>query len=333
MSSAAVVAGLGSWCPPRVLTNADLSSILDTSDEWIRSRTGIGRRHVVDPGMATADLATEAARRALKSAGTDRVDAVVLATTTPDRPCPGTAPEVASRLGLTGVAAFDVAAVCSGFLYGLATGAGLIGSGVAEQVLVIGAEAFTTILDPADRTTRAVFGDGAGAVVLRAGAADDLGAVHAFDLGSDGELADLIAVPAGGSRQRSTGRPAAESEHYFAMDGKRVFKHAVVRMSASIQATLARAGLGVDDVDHLVAHQANARILAAVAERAGIPADRVVSNIELVGNTAAASVPLALAHASASGRLRAGQLVLLTAFGGGLTWGSCLLRWPAVTAV
>jgi 3-oxoacyl-[acyl-carrier-protein] synthase III len=331
MSRAAVVAGLGSWCPPRVVTNAELSSILDTSDEWIRSRTGIGRRHVVDPGMATADLATEAARRALKSASADRVDAVVLATTTPDRPCPATAPEVASRLGLTGVAAFDVAAVCSGFLYGLATGAGLIGSGVADRVLVIGAEAFSTILDPADRTTRAVFGDGAGAVVLRAGAEDDLGAVRAFDLGSDGDLADLIAVPAGGSRQRSTGRAAAESEHYFAMDGKRVFKHAVVRMTASVEATLAKAGLKVGDLDHLVAHQANARILAAVAERAGIPADRMVSNIELVGNTAAASVPLALAHASASGRLRTGQLVLLTAFGGGLAWGSCLLRWPAIT--
>jgi 3-oxoacyl-[acyl-carrier-protein] synthase-3 len=332
MSRAAVVAGLGSWCPPRVVTNAELASVLDTSDEWIRSRTGIGRRHVVDPGMATADLATEAARRALKSASTDRVDAVVLATTTPDRPCPATAPEVASRLGLTGVAAFDVAAVCSGFLYGLATGAGLIGTGVAGRVLVIGAEAFSTLLDPADRTTRAVFGDGAGAVVLRVGEEDELGAVRAFDLGSDGDLADLIAVPAGGSRQRSTGRSAPASEHYFAMDGKRVFKHAVVRMTASVEATLAKAGLGVGDLDHLVAHQANARILAAVAERAGIPADRMVSNIELVGNTAAASVPLALAHASAGGRLRAGQLVLLTAFGGGLAWGSCLLRWPAITA-
>jgi 3-oxoacyl-[acyl-carrier-protein] synthase III len=329
----AVLTGLGAWTPPQVVTNDDLAQYLDTSDEWIYSRTGIRERRIADPGVATSDPAVEAGARALKSAGIDRVDAVILATTTPDRPCPATAPEVASRLDLTGVAAFDVSAVCSGFLYALAAAAGLVGTGVADQVLVIGAETYSTILNPADRTTRALFGDGAGAVVLRAGEADEPGALGPFDLGSDGRHAELIAVPAGGSRQRSTGRPAADGEQYFTMHGKTVFRHAILRMTESARTALDRAGWRVDQVDRFVAHQANRRILTRVARRLDIPEERCVMNLDRVANTAAASIPLALADAVVDGNLRPGHRVLLTAFGGGFTWGSTTLRWPDLMPV
>jgi 3-oxoacyl-[acyl-carrier-protein] synthase III len=340
--TAAVLAGIGSWLPPRVVGNAELSRRLGTSAHWIEARTGIRQRRVVEPGMSTADLAAEAGRRALKSAaesdaggadcGAD-ADAVVLATTTPDYLCPASAPEVAGRLGLPGVAALDVGAVCTGFIYALATGAGLIGIGAAERVLVIGADTFSTIIDPADRTTTAIFGDGAGAVVLRAGTAADPGAIGPFDLGSDGELAELIRIPAGGSRQRSTGVPVAPGEQYFQMQGRPVFRHAVERMTASAHAALHRAGWQTGEVDRFVGHQANARILAALATQLGLPADRVVSNIDSVGNTAAASIPLALADAARAGQLQAGHRVLLSAFGGGLTWGSTTLRWPDISPV
>jgi 3-oxoacyl-[acyl-carrier-protein] synthase-3 len=324
----AVVAGLGSWLPPRVVSNDDLSRRLGTSAGWIEARTGIRHRRVVEPGMSTADLAAQAGQRALKSAGMDGAGALVLATTTPDYLCPATGPEVASRLGLTGIPAMDVGAVCTGFVYALATGAGLIGIGLADRVLVIGADTFTTILDPHDRTTTAIFGDGAGAVVLRAGEPGEPGALGPFDLGSDGELAELIQIPAGGSRQRSTGVPAAPADHYFQMQGKPVFKQAVLRMTGSARAALDRAGWQTGEVDRFVGHQANARILAALAEQLGLPADRIVRNIDSVGNTAAASIPLALAGAAGSGQLRPGHKVLLSAFGGGLTWGSTTLLWP-----
>jgi 3-oxoacyl-[acyl-carrier-protein] synthase-3 len=320
---AAVLAGLGAALPPRVVDNHELSARLDTSDEWIRGRTGIERRHVVEPGMSTVGLAVEAAARALKSAAADTAGAVVLATTTPDRPCPASAPEVASRLGLPNVPALDVGAVCAGFVYALAVAAGLIGTGIARDVLVIGADTFSTIVDPDDRGTAVIFGDGAGAVLLRAGDPAAPGALGPFDLGSDGGLAGLIAIPAGGSRQRASGVPARRTDGYFAMDGKVVFRHAVERMAASARAVLDEAGWSAGDVT-LVGHQANRRILTALGDRLGVPPERVVSNIDRVGNTAAASIPLALAD----GGLRPGERVLLTSFGGGLAWGSTLLRWP-----
>ena len=331
--TAAVITGIGSALPSRVVTNEDLSSRLDISDEWIRSRTGVRARHVIEPGMATSDLGVAAGEAALKSAGATEVDAVLLATTTPDRPCPATAPNIASRLGLGVVPAFDISAVCSGFVYGLAVGAGLIVGGVAGSVLVIGADTYSTILNPQDSTTAAIFGDGGGAVVLRAGTAGELGALGPFDLGSDGTLADLIAIPAGGSRQRSSPDPVPDGDQYFQMQGRKVFKNAVLRMADSAGKVLARAGWELSEVDHLVAHQANARILAELADQLGLPADRVVSNIADVGNTSAASIPLALVDAAQTGRLRPGQRVLLTAFGGGLTWGSTLLCWPDIQAV
>jgi 3-oxoacyl-[acyl-carrier-protein] synthase-3 len=320
----AVVEGLGVHVPPRIVTNDELSRTLDTNDEWIRTRTGIAQRHWADPGTSTADLATEAGARALKSAGAGECDAVIVATMTPDRICPATAPEVAARLGLPHVAAFDVGAVCTGFVYALATATGLIAAGIAGRVLVIGAEVMSAVLDPDDRSSTVIFGDGAGALVLRAGEPDELGAVGPFDLGSDGEGADLIEIPAGGSRM-PTGRDQPDrTQHYFRMDGREVYRHAIPRMVESSRAVLAKAGMKIADVDRLVGHQANARILNAVGERLGVPPERCTVNIDRFGNTSGATIPLALADAG----LVAGDRVLLTAFGGGLTWGSALLTWP-----
>lgn len=329
--TSAVVCGIGSCLPTKVVTNAELARRLGTSVEWIETRTGIRQRRMIDAGGSTADLAVEAGMQAMKSAHLDTIDAVVLATTTPDYRCPGTAPTVASRLGLAGAPAMDINAVCTGFLYAAASGAGLIATDVAERVLVIGADTYSTIVNPTDQMTTAIFGDGAGAVVLRRGEADELGALGPFDLGSDGDLAELIWIPAGGSRQRSTGLDAPAEDHYFQMRGGAVFKHAVVRMAQAVGTALRRTGWRPDDVDRLVCHQANARILAALGAELGIEADRVVSNIESVGNTAAASIPLALADAARSGHLRKGHRVMLTAFGGGLTWGATTLTWPDIT--
>ncbi|GLX47810.1 3-oxoacyl-[acyl-carrier-protein] synthase 3 protein 3 [Streptomyces hygroscopicus subsp. hygroscopicus] len=330
---AAVVTGIGSYVPPNIVTNEDLSRRLDTSDEWIRTRTGIAERFFVSPGTSTGDLAVEAGLRALKSAGGEQVGAVVLATTTPDQPCPATAPQVAARLGLGQVPAFDVAAVCSGFLYGLASAAGLIASGVADSVLLIAADAFTTIINPEDRTTAVIFADGAGAVVLRAGSPGEPGALGPLVLGSDGELSHLIEVPAGGSKQRSSGRPAAPEDYFFRMLGRDTYRHAVERMTSASTEAAERAGWRLADVDRFAAHQANARILAAVSDRLGIPEERRLSNIARVGNTGAASIPLLLAEATAEGRLTAGNRVLLTAFGGGLSWGAATLTWPELQTI
>lgn len=331
----AVIAGLGGWLPPKTVTNHDLSAVLDTSDEWIRTRTGIRERRMVSDGMSTGDLAVEAGLRALKSAGETSVDVVVVATTSAERLCPAAGPEVAARLGLGDIAAFDIASACSGFLYGLATASGFIASGVAERVLLIGAEAFTTMVNPADRTTATIFGDGAGAVVLRRGTPGEPGAVGPFDLGSDGSLSDLLAIPAGGSRQRSAsaglGHGAVPAEDwYLRMQGRPLYREAVTRMTASSRAVLKRAGWPVGDVDHFVAHQANARIVRAVAEELGLADDRVAVNIDSVGNTLSASIPLLLADLAARDGLRRGDRLLFSAFGAGLSWGSAVATWPGI---
>ena len=330
MSRAAVLCGIGSALPPRLVTNDELARRLDSSDEWIRTRTGIRQRYFATPGMATSDLAVDAGERALKSAGTSAVDAVIVATTTPDRLCPATAPIVATRLGLGGTAAYDVSAVCTGFLYALAAAVGTIVAGIGERVLVIGAETFSSILNPDDRTTSVIFGDGAGAVVLRAGDADEPGAVGPFDLGSDGDGQDLITVRAGGSHQRLSGQPPRQGEQYFEMAGKEVFWRAVQHMSDSTRTVLTRAGWTVEDVDWLICHQANLRILNRLADQLGVPQERAMANIAEVGNTSAASIPIAMDHALAAGTLRAGHRVVLTAFGGGLTWGATTLIWPEI---
>jgi 3-oxoacyl-[acyl-carrier-protein] synthase-3 len=326
--TAAVLAGVGACLPRVVVPNDELVAWWEADAEWIRARTGIERRHVVSPGEATSDLAVAAGRQALRNAGVGTVGAVVVATGTPDQLSPAVAPQVAARLGLGPVAAFDIGAVCTGFVYALAAAAGLLAAGTARSALVIGADAFTTVLDPDDLTTRAVFGDGAGAVVLRAGTAGEPGALTGLRLGSDGERHRLIEIPGGGSRQRATGQPVKESDLYFRMQGRAVFSQAVTRMAATARDSAADAGWAPGDVDRWVLHQANARILAAVARELRVPVERFVSNIATVGNTVAASVPLALADGLAGGRLRAGHRVVLAAFGGGLTWGSAATVWP-----
>jgi 3-oxoacyl-[acyl-carrier-protein] synthase III len=326
MSRAAVISGVGAYAPGPAVSNAELVAAWPDADaEWIRVRTGVEHRHVLAPGEATSDLAVEAGRRALASAGSPAADALVVATNTPDQLSPAIAPDIAARLELGPIAAFDVGAVCSGFLYALGAAAGLIAAGTAGRVLVIGADAFSTILDPADLTTRAVFGDGAGAVLLRAGEPGEPGALAGLNLGSDGTRRTLIEVPGGGSRQRSSGLPVKPADTYFRMQGKAAFAQAVRRMAESARCTAARVGWLVDDADRFVLHQANARILAAVARALDVPPGRFVSTIARFGNTVAASVPMALA----SGGLRAGDRVLLAGFGGGLTWGSVALVWPA----
>lgn len=334
MSKVAVLQGLGTAVPGRTVPNAELAPALGVSDEWIRRRTGIAQRRVVDPGTTTADLATTAGRNALKSAQTDAVDAVVVATTTPDRMSPATAPEVAWRVGVAPAAAFDIGAVCSGFVYGLATCAGLIAAGIAERVLLIGAETNSYFLQhtPETRGPAILFGDGAGAVVLRAGEAGEPGAIGPFELGSDGGAADLIRIEAGGCRQRA--RSGAEAgDPFWAISGQEVYRRAVEHMTASSLRVLAAAGLAVADVDRFVAHQANQRILDRVAEQVGVPEDRRIGNVATVGNTGAASIPLALGEACRADAIKAGHRLLMTSFGGGLTWGSALLTWPDVDVV
>lgn len=318
------VLGLGTDLPEQVVTNDDLAAVLDTSDEWIRTRTGITERRVAADGEATADLAARAARRALDDAGleVDDVAMLLVATTTPDHPIPGTAPLVAARLGAH-LPALDVNAACSGFVYGLQVAAGLVAVGQGP-VLLVGAETLTRVVDPADRAVRVLFGDGAGAVVL---GADADGALGPFDLGSDGTDPSILWQEASGTHEPATADAVAAGRHYLTMRGTEVYRHAVVRMAASSRAVLDAAGLEVDDVDLVVGHQANRRILDAVADRLGVPAERCHVTVDRHANTSAASIPLALADAREAGRLHDGDRILLTAFGAGLTWGSTLLTW------
>ena len=317
------IVGLGAYLPERVVTNDDMAQYLDTSDEWIRTRTGIRERHHAAPDQATSDLALAAARAAIADAGLvpGDIDVLIVATTTPDHPVPATAPTVAAGLGLE-IAAFDLNAACTGFVYGLDVASRLAGTGAT--VLLIGAETLTRYVDPGDRSIAVLFGDGAGAVVLRARPGAELGP---FDLGSDGSDVAMLWMRAGGSREPFDPVAHADPSSRMSMRGGDVYRHAVARMTASSQAVLAAAGRTVADVDLMVGHQANLRILSAVAERLGLPEERCQVSVDRHGNTSAASIPLALADARAQGRLEPGMRLLLTAFGGGLTWGSCLMTW------
>ncbi|MFF0484922.1 beta-ketoacyl-ACP synthase III [Streptomyces sp. NPDC004435] len=326
---AAVLTGLGTHVPSRVVTNHELAQRIDTSDEWIRQRTGIRERRTVEPGQVTSDLAVPAATAALRSAGTDQVDAVVLATTTPDRLVPATAPTVAHRLGVGHAMAFDVNSACSGFIHALACGAGLIAAGTADSVLVIGADTITTRIDPTDRATVTLFGDGAGAVVLQAGGPDQPGALGPFNLGSDGAFSSLIHVPGNHTASRRCG--ADDEEQFVVMDGKNAYRHAVARLTQSSATALAAAGWTAKQLRCLVAHQANQRIIEAVAQRLDLPLEHCAINIGRLGNTVAASVPLALEHAARAGLISANDKILLTAFGAGLSWGSTTLTWPDIS--
>jgi len=318
------IVGLGAYLPAEILTNAKLARMVDTSDEWIRSRTGILRRHIAANGEATSDLAFHAAQAALANAkiGVEDLDLIVVATTTPDETFPSVATKIQARLGMTRGAAFDVQAVCSGFIYGLAVADNFIRCGQAKTVLLIGAETMSRLMDWSDRTTCVLFGDGAGAIVLRAaegqGTASDRGVLNT-KLYSDGRLHDLLYVDGGPSTTGTTG--------YLRMQGKEVFKHAVVNIADSILASAGDAGVSVGEIDWFVPHQANQRILDGTARRLHLPAERFISTIAEHGNTSAASVPLALAVAVADGRIKRGDLVLMEAMGGGLTWGAALVRW------
>ena len=315
--------GCGSYLPSNKVTNKDLEKKLDTSDAWIRERTGIAARHVAAEGEWTSHLATKAAQAALDDAGipASEVDMIVLATATPDRTFPSTATAVQANLGITKGSAFDVQAVCSGFVYGLTVADSLIRAEQASTVVVIGAETFSRILDWTDRTTCVLFGDGAGAFVLQAktgqGTNQDKGILANY-IRSDGRYTDLLYVDGGPSSTKTVG--------HLRMQGKEVFRHAVGKISEAITAALRQADLTIDDVDWFVPHQANVRILDATAKRVGLSPEKVIVSIEQHGNTSAASVPLAYDLAVKDGRIKPGDVVLVEAMGGGLTWGSSLIR-------
>jgi 3-oxoacyl-[acyl-carrier-protein] synthase-3 len=317
-----IVAGIGGYLPERRVTNDDLSRTVDTSDAWIRERTGIHQRHIAQPHETCAFMATQAARAALADAGADAttVDAIILATATPDQAFPATAARVQAALGCGGFA-FDLSAACSGFVYALSMADALIRAEQVRAALVIGSEVYSRIMNWRDRGTCVLFGDGAGAVLLQAGAGAGLGSdrgVLSTHLHTDGKLGDILYVDG------AVGRP--ELPGHLVMNGKEVFRHAVHRLSESVEEALAANGIARTAVDWLVPHQANMRIVDAIGRRLGLPPERVVVTVDRHANTSAASIPLALADAHGDGRLRPGQLVLLSALGGGLTWGSALIR-------
>jgi 3-oxoacyl-[acyl-carrier-protein] synthase-3 len=319
-----VVQGCGSYLPEQVVTNEELSKRVETTDEWIRQRTGICQRHIAADGEFTSHLAIKASQRALDHAGMkgSDLDLIVLATATPDYTFPATATRVQAALGMTKGAAFDVQAVCAGFVYGLSVADSMIRSGLASTALVIGAETFSRILDWEDRGTCVLFGDGAGAIVLRGeqgtGRASDRG-ILANALHSDGRHHDILYVDGGPSSTRTTG--------VLRMEGKEVFKHAVVNMAAVVGEVLEKAGLDAKDIDWLVPHQANKRIIDGTGRKLGLPPERVVVTVDKHANTSAASIPLALDVAVKDGRIKKGDLLLLEGIGGGLSWGASLVRW------
>lgn len=326
----ATVTGWGMYVPPKIVTNDDLAAYLDTSDEWIRTRTGIRERRVAGPGETTSSMGARAARDAMRVArvAPDDVDLVLVATGTADYPTmPSTASLIQEGLGLRRAGALDLGAACTGFVYALATADSFIRSRNAECVLVIGSETYSRILDWEDRSTCILFGDGAGAVVVQPSHGD--GGVLALTLGSDGGRAGMLTVPAGGSSRPATRETVDQRLHYVTMDGKGVFRFSVEVVPAMTRAALAKACLAVEDVDLFIAHQANARILQATAKALNAPIERFFMNLDRYGNTSAASIPIAVAEAAESGVLKEGDVVALLGFGGGLTWGAAVLRWGA----
>jgi len=321
------ILGWGSYLPERVLTNHDFEKMVDTSDEWITTRTGISERRIAADGQAASDLAVEAAQKALEYAKCppEDVDTIIVATITPDTTLPSTACRVQSTIGATNAGAFDVSAACSGFIYGLKLARGLVASGINKRVLVIGSEVLSRFTDYKDRTSCILFGDGAGAVLV--GPGNGRGEILYTDCGADGSGADMMIVPAGGSRIPATERTVGDRMHYIRVRGRAVFKFAVNKMVECVHNSLAACGYRDEDVSLIVPHQVNTRILSAAADRLHIPMDRMYCNIDRCGNTSAASVPIALDEAARNGRLKPGNLLVLVAFGGGLTWGSSLVRW------
>jgi 3-oxoacyl-[acyl-carrier-protein] synthase-3 len=324
----AEVASVGVAVPDRVLTNADLTGMLDTSDAWIVERTGIRERHIAGPEQSVAMLSHEASLRALAVAGIgpSDIDSIVLATASPDRLLPSTACDLQALLGADNAAAFDIGAACPGYVYALTVAEGLIASGQSETVLVVGAEKLSTITDFQDRSTAILFGDGAGASVVRRSSRPGRGILSTF-IKSDGRLAPLLYRPGGGSADPISEKVVCERSHYMKMAGREVFKAAVLAMADACDEALRRAGITADEVDLLVPHQANLRIIEATAKHAGMPMSKVMVNVDRYGNTSSASIPLALEQAVSEGRVGPGSVVLLVAFGAGFTWGSAVIRW------
>ncbi|MGR3313119.1 beta-ketoacyl-ACP synthase III [Roseovarius indicus] len=324
MTIRAVVEGVGHYLPERIVPNTWFEEFLDTSDEWIRTRSGIERRHFAAEGETTSDLAVKAATVALENAGltADDIDGVLVATSTPDLTFPSVATMVQSRLGMTRGFGFDVQAVCAGFIYALANANALIVSGQARRLLIIGAETFSRIMDWEDRSTCVLFGDGAGALVLGAaegeGTSDDRG-ILATDLNSDGRYRDMLYVDGGVSTTGTSGK--------LRMQGNPLFRQAVEKLTSTAETALASAGLGHDDINWIVPHQANIRIIAGTAKKMGVPLDRVIVTVQEHGNTSAASIPLAMAEGVAQGKIKRGDLIVSEAIGGGLAWGAVVLRW------
>ncbi|WP_372573135.1 beta-ketoacyl-ACP synthase III [Ruegeria jejuensis] len=323
MTGRAVVKGIGHYLPERIVPNAEFEATLDTTDEWIRTRSGIERRHFAAEGETTSDLASNAARAALADAGleSDDIDAIIVATSTPDLTFPSAATMVQSKIGMTRGFAFDIQAVCAGFVYALCNANALILSGQARRVLVIGAETFSRIMDWTDRSTCVLFGDGAGALVLEyqdeSGTNADRG-ILSVDLNSDGRFKDLLYVDGGVSTQ-TTGQ--------LRMQGNQVFRHAVEKLTTAAETALEKAGLANADVDWIVPHQANIRIIQGTAKKMGLPMDNVVVTVQDHGNTSAASIPLAMSVGKARGQIKQGDLIVTEAIGGGLAWGAVVLRW------
>ena len=322
------ITGLGSYVPDHVLTNDDLSTMMDTNDEWIRERTGIRERRIAEPEQALSDLCLPAAREALADAGLEgsEIDLIIVATVTPDMAFPSTAAILADQLGAGAAAAYDLSAGCTGFMYAVAQGYGMLAGGLAHKALIVGGDVLSKIMDWSDRSTAVLFGDGAGAVVLER-VAD--GGFLGFELGADGSGGPQLYLPAGGSRTPASAESVEEGQHFVHMNGREVFKFATRVLVSSAEAVLTECGRSIEDVDVYVPHQANVRIIEHARQKLGIPEEKTVVDVDRYGNTSSGSIPLALGDAKADGRLRAGQLVLMTGMGAGLTWGSGLIEWTA----
>jgi len=321
------IIGTGSFAPPKVLTNSDLEKMVDTSDEWIRTRTGIRERRIAEPEVASSDLAAESARRALDSAGlgATSIGLIIVATVTPDMSFPCTASLLQEMLGATGAAAFDLVVGCTGFVYGLAAAREMIATGAYERALVVAAETLSRITDWQDRRTCVLFGDAAGSAILAP--VEEGRGILAYSLGNDGTNADALKLPAGGSRLPASAETVANRQHYLTMNGQEVFKFAVRAMVESSEEVVRRAGLTMSDIAVVIPHQANLRIIEAAAKRMDLPIERFECNIDRYGNTSAATIPLALDEAVRAGRIKSGDYILLSVFGAGLAWGSMVLRW------
>ena len=331
MSRAATITGWGMSVPQQIRTNADLERMVATSDEWIVSRTGIRERRIANDDESTFSLAHEAAKHALQVADVhpNDIDLVIVATLTPEYGFPATASLVQDALGAARAGAFDLNAACAGFVYGVAVARGLIESGTHETILLIGADTMSRVVDWTDRSTCVLFGDGAGAVVMQA--TDGPGGILSTVLGSDGAGAPLLIQPAGGSRQPATAETIASGAHFLRMNGREVYKFAVKATAEAARRTMYETGLGPDDVDLFIPHQANLRIIKSAARGAGIPMDRVFVNADRYGNTSAGSIPIALCEALEAGRIQAGDLVLMVGFGAGLAWAAAAMEWTAAT--